>query len=81
MSDGTPIDLDKMRTIGVMPNRTRPTVESGVRPDGVRFKAVTDEHNNTVTERSGPGATGVSDGQDVLIRPKPIRLELVYRER
>ena len=66
----TPIDLDKMRSLAVIGNRTRSTVVEGRRPDGVRIKATTDELGHTVTEHNVPG-----DRQDVLLRPQTIRLE------
>lgn len=58
----TPIDLDKMRSIGYLSKgQTRNKVKEGKDNNGQRYKATTDELNNTVTERSG-------DRQDVLIR-------------
>lgn len=68
---GTPIDLEKMRSISVLGKRTRPTVAETRQEDGTRTKAVTDELNNTVTEHSRPG-TGVSFRQDVNVRPKVV---------
>jgi hypothetical protein len=58
---GTPIDLEKMRSISVG-RRTRDTVVEGRRPDGARYKATTDELGNTVTEHAK------GDRQDVHIR-------------
>ena len=72
---GTPIDRDKMRSIGVISKRTRDRVRTG-RDEQGRYKATTDELNNTVTERDGNGATGVSNRQDVEIRPPTIKLKL-----
>lgn len=67
--EGTPIDLDKLRSIGVISRRTRAVVTEGRRPDGVRVKSTTDELGNTVTEHAVKG-----DRQDVHIRaPQPIR--------
>lgn len=63
MTDGTPIDLDKMRSIGSISRRTRPVVREGRRPDGIRVKATTDELGHTVTEHAVKG-----DRQDVHIR-------------
>lgn len=73
--DGTPIDLEKMRSIGVLGKRTRPIVEEGKsHPDsGLPFKATTDELGNTVTEHTVPG-TGVSSRQDVQVTPISARL-------
>lgn len=68
---GTPIDLDKLRSIGVISRRSGPTVREGRRADGVRVKAVTDELGHTVTEHNVPGGR-----QDVHIRmPEPIQKE------
>jgi hypothetical protein len=49
-----------------------PRVKEGRDKDGHRFKAVTDELNNTVTQRHG-------DRQDVLIRPEPIPIDVNLR--
>jgi hypothetical protein len=64
---------EKLLTIGVISKRTRPTVVEGrAHPDsGLPFKATTDEQNNTVTEHGALGA-GVSQRQDVHIRPKVV---------
>lgn len=64
---------DKLLTIGVIGRRTRPTVVEGrAHPEsGLPFKAVTDENNSTVTEHGARGA-GVSERQDVHIRPKVV---------
>lgn len=74
---GTPIDVEKMRSIGVISKRTKPNVVEGrTHPDSGRpFKAVTDELGHTVTEHTKPG-TGVSVRQDVHLRPKPVNLEV-----
>lgn len=68
----TPIDIEKMRSIGVISKRTKPKVVEGKHhPDsGLRYKAVTNEENHTVTEHSANGATGTSIRQDVHLRPK-----------
>lgn len=63
--------LEKLRSINVG-RRTRDRVEEGYTPDGQRYKAVTNEFNATVTERSNPG-TGVSQHQDVHLRPETVR--------
>lgn len=68
---GTPIDLDKMRSLAVIGRRTRPVVREGRREDGVRFKATTDELNNTVTEHATR-----DDRVDVLVRPQTIHATL-----
>jgi hypothetical protein len=70
MVDGTPIDLDKFRSLAVIGRRTRDRVTEGRHhPEtGKAFKAVTDELGNTVTEHNVPG-----DRQDVLIRAQTVR--------
>lgn len=68
--DGTPIDLEKMRSIGVISKRTRPAVREGRRGDGVRFKAVTDELGNTTTEHNVK-----HDRVDVHIRPETLHIK------
>lgn len=76
---GTPIDREKMRSIGVISRRTRARVIEGRahHDSGRPFKAVTDEAGNTVTEHSAAGAApGVSDRQDVDIHPTAITLKL-----
>jgi hypothetical protein len=72
---GTPIDRDKLASIGVIGKRTRNTVIEGrAHPEsGLPFKSVTDERNNTVTEHGARGA-GVSQRQDVEIRPKIVEM-------
>lgn len=61
------LDLDRMRSIGVISRRSGDRVREGRDADGRRFKAVTDELGNTVTQRGG-------DRQDVTIRPPQIRV-------
>jgi hypothetical protein len=67
---GTPIDLEKLRSLGVLSRRTGPVVREGRRADGVRVKATTDELGNTVTEHAK------GDRQDVHIRAEPIRAHI-----
>jgi hypothetical protein len=77
MTEGTPVDLDKLRSIGVISKRTKPEVSEGrEHPEsGKPFKSTTDELGNTVTEHSGSGAApGVSERQDVVIRPQTIHV-------
>lgn len=59
---GTPIDLEKLRSLAVISRRTGSQVREGRRADGVRVKATTDELGNTVTEHAK------GDRQDVHIR-------------
>lgn len=47
-----------------------PRVKEGRDENGHRFKATTDELNNTVTQRAG-------DRQDVLIRATPASMKLM----
>jgi len=45
---GTPIDLEKLRTVGVISKRNRPVVRDGRRPDGIRVKVTETEAGRTV---------------------------------
>lgn len=65
--DGTPIDLEKLRSIGILGRRSGNVVREGRRADGVRVKATTDELGNTVTEHAK------GDRQDVTIRAPLIK--------
>lgn len=69
---GTPIDRAKLLTLTVKGTGRR-NVREGSTGSGERYKAVTDELGNTVTERSSSRTSGVSDRQDVLIRPATVR--------
>jgi hypothetical protein len=62
--------------VGVISRRTRDLVTEGrAHPDsGLPFKTVTDEANTDVTEHSRPGS-GVTDRQDVLLRPETIKVK------
>lgn len=68
--DGTPIDIEKLRSLAVIGRRTRDTVREGRHhPEtGVAWKATTDQAGNTVTEHAVKG-----DRQDVLIRAQTVR--------
>jgi hypothetical protein len=73
---GTPIDLDKMRSLTVLGMRSRPRVsETRNAVTGERSKSTTDELGTTVTEHSARGS-GVSDRQDVTVRPASINLKV-----
>ncbi len=48
MVQGTPIDLGKLRSIGVISRRSRPVVTEGRRTDGVRVKVTADEAGRIV---------------------------------
>ena len=72
--DGTPIDLDKLRSLAVISRRSGPVVREGRRADGVRVRATTDELGNTVTEHAR------GDRQDVLIKAPAVRVATSTRE-
>jgi hypothetical protein len=76
MSEGTPIDLDKMRSLGVLGHgRTRDHVREGRRRDGIRIKATTDQLGNTVTEHATK-----DDRVDVHIRAPHLSLQAGTQE-
>jgi hypothetical protein len=69
VAEGTPIDLAKLRSLAVLSGgRTRDRVREWRSDDGERHKATTDELGNTVTQHA------IGDRQDVLVRPKTVRL-------
>ena len=65
----TPIDLEKLRSIGYLGRgQTRDKVREYRDPtDGHRIKETTDQANNTVTEHSNK-----EDRVDVMLRPKTV---------
>lgn len=69
VAEGTPIDVEKLRSLAVIGRRTRDRVVEGrCHPDsGAAYKAVTDQAGNTVTEHNVKG-----DRQDVLIRAQTV---------
>jgi hypothetical protein len=72
------LDLGKLRSIGHLKGgRTMSRSTSGrEHPDsGLPYQAVTDELGNTVTEHGAAG-TGLSQRQDVEIRPAPVTVDL-----
>lgn len=71
---GTPVDLAKLRSIGVISRRTGNRVREFRRDDGVRCKATTDELGNTVTEHAA------GDRQDVHIRAPKVVLRGEQKE-
>lgn len=76
---GTPIDREKLLSLGVISRRTGNKVREGrEHPEtGRPYKATTDELGATVTEHSTAGrAPGVSDRQDVNVRPKAVHLKI-----
>lgn len=72
--EGTPIDLEKLRSIGYLGRgRTRDKVVDVRGDDGkVVGKATTDQLNNTVTVKD--------NSQDVLIRAPHIRVAMQQKE-
>jgi hypothetical protein len=67
---GTPIDLNKLRSLAVG-NRTRNVVREGRHADGTRWKSTTDELRTTVTEHAVKG-----DRVDVLLRPDTVKMKI-----
>lgn len=72
---GTPIDRDKLLSLGVISRRSGSRVVEDRRSDGVRTKATTDELGNTTTEHATK-----DDRVDVLIRPGTLRYGLSRKE-
>jgi hypothetical protein len=70
---GTPIDRDKLLSIGYLSGgRSKPQVkEYRDETDGHRVKVTTDEAGNDVIQHNTP-----DDRQDVLIRPKTIEMDI-----
>lgn len=64
----TPIDREKLRTVGTISRRTGDRVREW-HDDSGRHKAVTDELGNTVTQHAA------GDRQDVLIRAPRITVQ------
>lgn len=71
---GTPIDLDKLRSLAVISNRSGPVVREWRSDDGERHKSVTDELHNTVTQHAN------GDRQDVHIRAPHVRVQATQQE-
>lgn len=59
---GTPIDLEKLRSLAVIGRRSGPQVKEWRSADGERHKATLDELGNTITQHAR------GDRQDVNIR-------------
>lgn len=78
MADGTPIDRDKLLSIGYLGRRTRDQVREWRTDDGERHKATTDENNNTVTQHAQPGHT--EDRQDVQLRPQAVHVQMTRQQ-
>jgi hypothetical protein len=73
VGNGTPVDLDRLRSIG-FGSRTRDTIREGRRADGVRWKSTTDELRTTVTEHAK------GDRQDVHLRPAQATGQISMKE-
>lgn len=72
------LDLDKLRSIGHLKGgRTMSRSTSGrEHPDsGLPYQVTRDELGNDVTEH-GKAGSGLSERQDVEIRPDPIHMDL-----
>ncbi len=65
-SAGTPIDLDKLRSIGVISKRSRKVVTDARRPDGVRVKVTADETGRTIEHATK------DDRVDAIVTPHTI---------
>ncbi len=66
MVEGTPIDLEKLRSIGVISKRSRPTVTDARRADGVRVKVTETEAGRTVEHATK------DDRVDAVVTPKTL---------
>ncbi len=67
-----PDQASHYRSLNVVSRLTKPVIQEGVHETGERFKAVTDELNNTVTQ--------IGDNrQDVLIRAVPPVLSIAVQ--
>jgi hypothetical protein len=74
MAEGTPIDREKLLSLSYLSRgRTRNRVREGRDATGDRFKAVTDELGNTVTQRG-------NDRQDVTIRAPRVAVTATAKE-
>jgi len=66
MAQGTPIDLAKLRSIGVISKRSRPTVRDARRSDGVRVKVTETEAGRTVEHATK------DDRVDAIVTPQTL---------
>ena len=73
---GTPIDVDKLRSLAVIGARTGSRVREWRGDDGVRRKAVTDELGNTQTFHNH----GDTERVDVQINAPTVRVVQSIRE-
>ena len=63
---GTPIDLAKMRSLGVISKRSRPVVTDARRADGVRVKITSDETGKRIEHNTR------DDRVDAIVTPQTI---------
>lgn len=66
MTSGTPIDLEKFRSIGVISKRSRPVVTDGRRADGVRVKITETEVGRTIEHNTK------DDRVDAVVTPQTV---------
>jgi hypothetical protein len=79
---GTPVDLEKLRSIGYLSRgRTQSRSKSGrEHPEsGEPYKATRDELGNVVTEHGAAGS-GCSDRQDVNIHAETVHYDMRERQ-
>lgn len=62
---GTPIDLEKLRSIGVISKRSRPVITDARRADGVRVKITADETGRTIEHAK-------DDRVDAIVTPQSL---------
>jgi hypothetical protein len=76
VAEDTPIDLDKLRSIGYLSHgRSKDQIRESRRPDGVRIKATTDQLGNTTTEHATK-----DDRVDVHIRAPHVAMRTGVQE-
>lgn len=68
MTSGTPIDIEKFRSIGVISKRSRPVIREGRRADGVRVKVTADETGKTIEHATK------DDRVDAIVTPQTVTL-------
>ncbi len=66
MVSGTPIDLAKMRSLGVISKQSKKVVTDARRPDGVRVKITADETGRTVEHNTK------DDRVDAYVTPQTV---------
>lgn len=71
----TPIDIEKLRSLGVISRRSRPLIREGrEHPDTGRPWKSTSDEAGTVTEHNVKG-----DRVDALVRPETVQLKREVR--